>query len=326
MSLRGSQRHVASRVRSARTLVRRAARRNPRLGAAGRTGVAINSNETAGEATSGIDGSGGQPNRLNTTRVSKAPSRQAVRRRFLESHLEIDGKMILEVGALGTPLVPKAFNCTVRYLDWFSREELVASHVETGLDVDTFVNVDYVIKSKRFSATIPERFDLVIANHVVEHIPDPITWLQQLGNLTVSGGRLLMSVPDRRFTFDYLRQPSTVVQLLRAYDEDLVRADTWQVLDARFFHRPLNIRDFVEGQPSSDKLARRRFDLMGALQHARKVAADSYSNVHCFVYTPTSFAEIIDSLAEAGFISWRIEAIADTQPAMNEFHVLLRRD
>jgi SAM-dependent methyltransferase len=41
-----------------------------------------------------------------------------------------------------------------------------------------------------------ERFDLVVANHVVEHLRDPRTVLRSLAALTAPGGQLFVSVPD----------------------------------------------------------------------------------------------------------------------------------
>lgn len=258
--------------------------------------------------------------------VHKRPVRRVVRVRFLERHLSLNGKRALEIGALDVPTLRQHDGLTVRYLDWFSREELVAIHANDKTPkTDTIVNVDYVAKSKRFSAGITERFDLIVANHVIEHIADPITWLQQLAALATPEGYLFLSVPDRRFTFDYLRQPSTVVQLLRAYEEDLERADVWQILDARFFHRPLGIDDFANGPPPSEKLAGRGLNVRRAFERAQG-AAESYAGVHCFVYTASSFEAIIGSLRDAGLIAWRLVELADVQPGMNEFHVLLQRD
>jgi hypothetical protein len=269
-----------------------------------------------------IERSPADPKSVGRNGETRPLTRRTVRCRFLRQHINLDGKRILEVGALDDPMFPQADGLRVRYLDWFSRDELVARHPNrTGI-----VNVDYAVKSKRFADAVAGQFDLIVANHVIEHIPDPITWLQQLSALAFPGGCLFLSVPDKRFTFDYLRQPSTIVQLLRAHEEDLERADVWQVLDARLFHRPLKIGDFANGCPPREKLVGRRSDLRCALESARKAATNSYANVHCFVYTPYSFEHILECLHEVAFIPWRIAAIADTQTGMNEFHVLLRRD
>jgi SAM-dependent methyltransferase len=258
--------------------------------------------------------------------AAKRPLKRVVRVSFLERHLGLDGKQALEIGALDVPTFRQHHALTVRYLDCFSRDELAAKHANDKTHMaDAIVNVDYVAKSKRFAATIVERFDLIVANHVIEHIADPITWLQQLAVLATPCGHLFLSVPDRRFTFDYLRQPSTVVQLLRAYEEDLERADVWQILDARFFHRPLGVDDFVNGPPPSEKLAGRGLNLRRAFERARG-AAESYAGVHCFVYTASSFEAIIGTLRDAGLIAWRLVELADVKPGMNEFLVLLERD
>lgn len=53
---------------------------------------------------------------------------------------------------------------------------------------------------------IPEPVDYVVASHVIEHIPDLISWLHELASVLKPSGEIRLIVPDRRFTFDYLRR------------------------------------------------------------------------------------------------------------------------
>lgn len=255
--------------------------------------------------------------------AGRAPSTPQLRRRFLSRHAELDGARILEIGAMDAPTFPDS-DRNVRYLDWFSREELVERYRSNPRRrPEAMVEVDYVVKGREFAAAIPDRFDLVIANHVIEHVPDPITWLQQIDSLVEDDGALFLSVPDRRYTFDYLRPESTVVDLLRAHEQGLERADFHQVLSSLLYHRPVRAPDAWAGR-LEQALERRRFTVPEAIERAREMSR-TYSGIHCHVFTRASFERVFADLAESDLVSWRIEAIDEVERDRNEFHCLLRR-
>lgn len=49
----------------------------------------------------------------------------------------------------------------------------------------------------------------VIASHVVEHVPDVIGWLSDIAEVLLNDGRLVLVVPDMRYTFDIHRHQTT---------------------------------------------------------------------------------------------------------------------
>lgn len=245
--------------------------------------------------------------------------RQA-RREFIEERLDVDGAAMLEIGAMDSATFPERDS---RYLDWFSREELrkaLAGNPHRA--PDRVVEPDYVVKQKRFAAAVPARFDAVIANHVLEHIADPIRWLEQIAELSPEGN-LFLALPDRRYTFDYLRPVSTVADFLRAYAEDLERPSRWQMLEAIFYHRPIRAGD-VWGGDYAEKLERGRFPLDTALALAAK-ADREYVDVHCHVFSASSFPDLIEDLGAGGFIGWRVADLQDVAQGANEFYAHLVR-
>jgi SAM-dependent methyltransferase len=247
-------------------------------------------------------------------------SRQ-LRRSFIQGFTEVEGLSILEVGALDSPTFPE-LEC--RFLDWFTGDELRSMIGENpNRSPERVVDPDYVIKAKRFADTVDRRFDLVVANHVLEHIADPLTWLEQVAAITEPGGHLFLALPDRRYTFDYLRPLSTVADLLRAQEEDLERPSKWQVLEAMFYYRPIRAKDVWE-HAIDGKLERGRYVLDEAL--ARAASADrDYVDTHCYVFSADSFPALVSDLGRGGFTEWRVEASTDVPPGENEFHVWLGR-
>jgi SAM-dependent methyltransferase len=246
-----------------------------------------------------------------------------LRQRFLAEHLDARELAILEIGALDSPTwmgdnTPPG----LRFLDHLSAVELAAKHADNPRRLpERTVALDYVVSDKRFASTIEDRFDLVIANHVIEHIADPIGWLREIAALTGTGGRLLLAVPDRRYTFDYLRRPSTALDLRRAHRSDLERPSYHQALEALYLYRPLHAEDCWPGPPPPAKL-RQGMDLASAMPVARR-AEREYVDCHCFVFSETAFPPLIEQLRAAGLIAWRVLALRPVLAGGNEFLVLL---
>lgn len=256
--------------------------------------------------------------------VDGVPTVQSLRRSFLARHADAKPAQILEIGALSAPTYDDDEGQDVRHLDWFSREELIELHGNDGeRDPAAIPHIDYVIKSPLFGEAIADHFDLVIANHVLEHVPDAIRWLQQIEKISTDGGRLFLAIPDRRYTFDYLRPESTFVDLLRTHDQRLDRADFYHVLSSILYHRPVFAPDAWAGR-IAEALAQSRLPVPMAIARARELAK-TYTSVHCHVFTRDSFERVFADLAESGLTSWQIEAIEGVARNQCEFHVLLRK-
>lgn len=255
------------------------------------------------------------------------PRRLAARRAFLLEHVALSDARVLEIGALNSPTLAGFEGVSVAYADWFSHEELVRRHADNPRRrPGDIVKPTYVVKDKRWSSVIREEFDLVIANHVFEHIPDPIAWLEEVDRVVRPGGSVLLSIPDRRYTFDYLRPVSTVADLVRAHRGDFERPDLIQFLEATFYHRPVKAPDLWSDDPPRDKLARGRFRSLGeAIENAEARTSD-YADCHCHVFESHSFPRLLDDLHSADLNRWRVIALADVEAGHNEFRVILRRD
>jgi SAM-dependent methyltransferase len=137
-----------------------------------------------------------------------------VREDLARRYLRGDG---IEIGALTAPLRTPP-GVTVRYVDRFDRDELIAqegaSLRSAGVDPNAIVEVDFVEDAERL-AGIPDRsVDFVIAIHVLEHLQDPIEALTNLVRVVRPGGQVLIVLPDPRLTFDRHRQRTTVEHVL----------------------------------------------------------------------------------------------------------------
>jgi len=120
----------------------------------------------------------------------------------------------IEIGALHNPLTVGA-DATVRYVDRMDFESCVARYPE--LDPETLVYPDIVDDGFELSSLAHESYDFVIANHVLEHSPNPVQVLKNWCRVLKPGGLVFVSVPIARTCFDRDRLLTTVEHILEDY-------------------------------------------------------------------------------------------------------------
>ena len=74
-------------------------------------------------------------------------------------------------------------------------------------------------------------YDFVVAVQVTQYVPNLLGWFRGIYDVLRPGGVLNLTLPDRRFTFDVMRKPSTLGELLEAFHADYARPSLRQVFD-----------------------------------------------------------------------------------------------
>ncbi len=59
--------------------------------------------------------------------------------------------------------------------------------------------------------------DYIVASHVIEHVPDMITWLREIGAILKQSGTVRLAIPDKRYTFDIRRRTSSITDIVDAF-------------------------------------------------------------------------------------------------------------
>lgn len=253
--------------------------------------------------------------------VAKLLSRKTkARRRFLAPHLPVDDPVVLEVGALDDPMFAPSEG-RVLFADFFTAEELRARHAGDARRAERIVPVDYVLRDRTLSEVVDRPVDVTVANHVIEHLPDPIGWLREVRGLAAPGGLVFLAVPDRGYTFDHFKPRSDAVDWLRAHETGATRPDRWQILRHLYYHARVDPRAAWEGELPADHL--HRIAMPDAIERAGALA-ERHTDVHCWVFTRASFETILADLSATGLIPWSVVAMSDVAPGSNEFLVVLR--
>ncbi len=132
------------------------------------------------------------------------------RRAGLAKHLRGRG---LEIGALGAPL-PVPEGTEVLYADILTPEEI--DRLFPGAR-----HPDIVSDASRLEGVEDGAFDFVIANHVLEHVTDPIGTLREWHRILKDGGVLFLGLPDKRYTFDHARRRTPLAHLVHDHESNI---------------------------------------------------------------------------------------------------------
>jgi predicted SAM-dependent methyltransferase len=229
----------------------------------------------------------------------------------------------LEIGPSHNPIAPKKKGFNVHILDHASATELRNKYQGHGVNLDNIEEVDFVWHGEVFQDLIGKTdcYDWIIASHVIEHVPNFISYLQQCEAMLKQDGVLSLVIPDKRYCFDYFSSTSTTGNLLDAYSEERVRPSHGQIFDhiANASKRNGNIAWSSDGLGGADELVH---EFAEAQTHwARSIATTDYIDVHCWRFTPASFRLIISDLQGLGLIGLEIKGEFDT--AGCEFYVTL---
>jgi|GEM_PF-3249059 len=117
----------------------------------------------------------------------------------------------LEIGPLAQPK-PLAPGARALYLDRFHPEEINRHYPQ--FTKDSVVRPHLLADAGELSMFRDRSLDFVIASDVFEHLPNPLGSILDWHRVLVPGGKLLLSVPDKRYTFDRERPRTTLSHLL----------------------------------------------------------------------------------------------------------------
>jgi len=186
---------------------------------------------------------------------------------------------VLELGPFDTPFVPDAF-----YFDILDQDQLRVRATEHGRNPDGVPKIHY---TGRLS-TIERTFDAVVSSHVVEHTPDLIGHLEEVASLLRPGGAYLLIVPDKRYCCDHFLTETTQAEVFNGRGREKPAIDA--VVDhlTRTAHNSaLKHWVGIHGEPSEQPRA--RYEIQAAER-------GEYVDVHQWIFTPSSFKAIIESV------------------------------
>jgi SAM-dependent methyltransferase len=229
----------------------------------------------------------------------------------------------IEIGASYAPILPKRDGFKTLVVDHTDTQSLRLKYNNIGVDTSRLEAVDAIDDGGEFSELdlTGEGFDFIVASHVFEHLTDPIHFLQRCERALKPGGKVYLLLPDRRYTFDYLRPSTTAGHMLAAYLAEQPRHGTAALFDHHASHATRGgIQVWMEGHKGD-------FAFAGVPSSGYASATsknDEYVDCHAWVFTPSSFRLAMQDLCSAGVLGLKEELF---YPSFGcEFFVVMSRN
>ncbi|RNM28570.1 class I SAM-dependent methyltransferase [Dickeya undicola] len=222
----------------------------------------------------------------------------------------------IEISPLYNPITDKSKH-NVYYTDYTSAEESRKKHAD--YEHNEIVDLDFIWDQKlTLSECIPagSKFDWAIASHVLEHVPDPIGWMNEILDTLNDRGILSLALPNGDSFGDHLRRKTEVSDLIESwlYDRELPG--------------PSQLYDFLRNAMSKGRTA---IDSDDGKHYTKEQAINfvihswttgEYLDAHCSVFNPESFVALIEELTLLGIMN--VEVV-EFSPAGGEFYVKLQK-
>jgi len=250
------------------------------------------------------------------------------RQRKLLGNVEPRHARGLEIGALTTPVVRKDEGI-ILYVDHASREELQEKYRnDSNVNAEQLVTVDAIWGDKTLKECFlgQPAFDYAIASHVIEHVPDLIGWLDEIADVLRPGGQVILAIPDKRYCFDYLRQPSRLSELVDAWLRRNRRPMPAQLFDYNVNAVEVDMNAAWAGplEPSS---LQRYVTPRAALDYSiQSVREGKYIDAHCWVFTPESLLKLMSEMVDLDLLRYGCVRFHEPEINTNEMILVLERN
>ena len=198
--------------------------------------------------------------------------------RFLRRYLRGSG---IEIGALWRRF-PVPSHARVWYVDRMTRASLEIHYPE----LKERILEPNLIADATLLPVARGSLNFLIASHVLEHLPFPLTALRAWYEALAAGGALLLKVPDKRYTFDAKRLRTPLARLI-----DECRCPETINLRAHYSDWSENVGGMNPGTPEFERDVE-------TLMHQQ------YS-IHFNVWTDEDVLEMIDFTRKEWGLKWR---------------------
>ncbi|MRK03280.1 MULTISPECIES: class I SAM-dependent methyltransferase [Aeromicrobium] len=212
---------------------------------------------------------------------------------------------ILEIGPAHNPILPRREGYDTRNVDYLDRAGLIDKYKDfSQYSPDDIEDVDYVLPpGAKMSEEIPDRFDVVLASHVLEHTTSLIDFLDECARLTKPEGVVALVVPDHRFCFDRFRPRTSLGAIIDAS------------LDPKGVHSVGTMTEFMMNAVRHRKSTswapghRGDYDFLHGLDAAKAKAeeakGETYIDVHHWIFSPNHLRLLLSDLHDLGYLGLR---------------------
>lgn len=154
----------------------------------------------------------------------------------------------IEIGACHFPLPVDKTISRVKYVDKLAARQIKKLFPELGRH--QIVEADIICDVVKSPLPFAENsLDFVIANHLLEHCPNPLKVIKEFYRILKNFGILYLSLPDKRYTFDKKRKVTPLSHLIKDFNNDIDYVNELHQLD----HLKKTIKTKIPKNPKKRK-------------------------------------------------------------------------
>lgn len=221
-------------------------------------------------------------------------------RTFVEKYVPIQSASFLEIGPYENPTYTKD-EVSIKYLDVQPREALIRDAEYWKKDTSKIINCDFIVQTNEYEQFVNEKFDVILADNVFEHVSDPIKWLITMTKLLNDDGLLFIRLPEYKQCFDRFRTPTQFSHLISDYIKKVPDLDPEHCVESSIYYTMRS----SEERPVFDRIN---------MEKIRYWYANPHFGIHCHCYEYATFlSAIIMPILFTGLVSFSIvEHIKDS--------------
>jgi hypothetical protein len=243
----------------------------------------------------------------------------AMRENFIE--LLHHQKNILEIGPFCNPITSGSNSA---YFDVLDSDGLRRRAEAIGYPIIRVPAIDYV--SPVGDLSIVDRvFAAVTSSHCIEHQPDLVKHLRQVGCILETSGYYFLIIPDKRYCFDHFISASTIAGVVGAHIEQRRVHRPASVIEHRALTTHNNSERHWLGDHSDPGHRERLAGRTRAAVREFEQADGSYVDVHAWQFTPNSFRDLIENLHAFELSPLKPVRVYNTPQGRSEFCAILQK-
>lgn len=216
------------------------------------------------------------------------------RRRLFLPHVD-KNMTALEVGAFYMPTLLPSDVKLIEYADYYSTAELKKQLEGNDYALERLVDVTHVVADKELKDLVKKKYDIIIANHVLEHLINPFGYLKDLEGMLNPGGMIFASLPDKKYSFDRYRPDTTLAHFIA----DFLSGDGKASLNEACIEAAL-LYDYSYG--GGDNASHRRLN-PAAIERILNEGFHPGMHVHVF-QGETFLHKVLNPFLQCGFIDY----------------------
>ena len=234
------------------------------------------------------------------------------------------GSKVLEIGPFFCPLIENNSGYNIKYFDVLNIEQLNKRALEWEVSTEKIPKkIDFISPTGDLTI-VDEKFDYVISSHNIEHHPDFINHLKIVENLLIDGGKFIIIVPDKRLTYDYFRNTSSIAEMIDAHVNKSTKHSLKNIIDHNLlqsnYHQSKHFFGIHDKKPN---LSNHKDELDAVID--KYLNSDQYIDTHAWTFTPRSFKENIETLNNLGYINLTLKMLTIPIFRNFEFGVVLQK-